>query len=164
MIEFQTHIHRLDHLAMHYLEVPEITVQQLGGLKCGRLICHVNNMLSFQCGLMALGLGRAYISISRKRMKELHLKLGAAVKVALEKDNSAYGTEMPEELQELLNQDLEGKTRFDLLKPGMKRYMLQYVAGVKSTQLRIDRAIMLIENLKCLPVGKETFREMLGKK
>lgn len=53
--------------------------------------------------------------------------------------------------------------RFELLKPGMQRYVLQYVAGVKSSELRIDRAILIIENLKVLKEGKETFREMLGK-
>lgn len=42
---------------------------------------------------MALGFGRTYISISGKRMKELHLKLGDAVTVALEKDESIYGME-----------------------------------------------------------------------
>ena len=163
-VQFTTHVSKLDHLTMYYLEVPAEIVQQLGGFKCGRLLCTVNHNLTFQCGLMALGAGCAYISISTKRMKELHVKQGDKVTVALEKDDSKCGTPMPEELEELLKQDEEGKNRFDLIKPGIQRYVLQYVAAVKSSQLRIERAILLIENLKSLTPGKETFREMLGKK
>ncbi|WP_266203486.1 DUF1905 domain-containing protein [Pontibacter kalidii] len=162
MITFQTHIGLLQHLpGMHYLEVPQEVVQDLGTLNI-RLICKVNNTLNFQCGLMALGEGKAYISISKKRMQQLGVALHDEVTVTLEKDDSQYGTEMPAEMEELLQQDEEGNRRFLLLKPGMQRYMLNHVSAVKSPQLRVDRAITLIENLKELPEGKENFRAMLG--
>ncbi|OKL41263.1 DUF1905 domain-containing protein [Pontibacter flavimaris] len=162
MIQFRTHIGLLQHLpGMHYLEVPQDVVQALGTLNI-RLICTVNGQLKFQCGLMALGEGRAYISISKKRMQQLGVKLHDEVTVMLEKDDSVYGTEVPAEIEELLQQDEEGNRRFLLLKPGMQRYMLHHVSAVKSPQLRVDRAITLIENLKKLPEGKENFRAMLG--
>lgn len=162
MINFRTHIGLLQHLpGMHYLEVPQDVVQALGTLNI-RLICTVNGQLKFQCGLMALGEGRAYISISKKRMQQLGIKLHDEVMVTLEKDDSAYGTEVPAEMEELLEQDEEGNRRFLMLKPGMQRYMLNHVSAVKSPQLRVDRAITLIENLKKLPEGKENFRAMLG--
>lgn len=162
MINFRTHIGLLQHLpGMHYLEVPQDVVQALGTLNI-RLICTVNGQLKFQCGLMALGEGRAYISISKKRMQQLAVKLHDEVTVTLEKDDSTYGTEVPAEMEELLQQDEEGNRRFLLLKPGMQRYMLNHVSAVKNPQLRVDRAITLIENLKKLPEGKENFRAMLG--
>lgn len=162
MIQFKTHIGLLQHLpGMHYLEVPQEVVQQLGTLKI-RLHCTVNQTLTFQCGLMALGEGKAYISISKKRMQQLRLALHDTATVALEKDDSAYGTDMPEELNELLHQDQEGNRRFQLLKPSVQRYVLNHVSAVKSPQLRVDRAITLIENLKTLPEGKANFRAMLG--
>ncbi|SFG71551.1 DUF1905 domain-containing protein [Pontibacter chinhatensis] len=162
MINFRTHIGLLQHLpGMHYLEVPQDVVQALGTLNI-RLFCTVNGQLKFQCGLMALGEGRAYISISKKRMQQLGIKLHDEVTVTLEKDDSTYGTDMPAEMEELLQQDEEGNRRFLLLKPGMQRYMLNHVSAVKSPQLRVDRAITLIENLKKLPEGKENFRAMLG--
>lgn len=162
MINFKTHIGLLTHLpGMHYLEIPQEVVQQLGTLK-QRLHCTVNGKVKFQCGLMALGEGKAYISISKKRMQELGVKLEDTVTVKLEKDDSTYGTEMPAEMEELLRQDEEGNRRFLLLKPSMQRYMLNHVGAVKSVQLRVDRAITLIENLKKLPEGKEDFRAMLG--
>ena len=163
-IKYKTHVNKLPHLlGMHYLEVPQDVVQQLGGKYSVRLLCTINNCLTFQGGLVALGNGSGYISVNNKRLKQLGLKAGTEVWVKLEKDESKYGMEMPEELEELLAQDAAGKKRFDGLTPGRQRYIIHYVSGIKSTQLRIDRAILLIENLKKLPVGKESFREMLGK-
>lgn len=162
-IKFSTHIDKLSYLNTFYLEVPENVVKKIGGIGKQRLICEVNKQLKFQCGLMSLSEGRAYISINSKRMKELGVTKGDTVNVILTEDHSEYGVDVPEELIELFKQDPEGKKRFDLLKPGMQRYILQYVNTVKSVQLRVDRSFFLISNLKRLPQGKETFRQILGK-
>jgi uncharacterized protein YdeI (YjbR/CyaY-like superfamily) len=119
-------------------------------------------MLTFQGGLMALGAGSAYISLNAARMKKLGLKPGDKVRIDLKKDESEFGMTMPDELKELLNQDPEGKRRFDKLTPGKRRYIIHYVNSVKNSQKRIDRAILLITNLKKTTEGKETFRQMLG--
>lgn len=162
-IKFETHIDKLSYLNTSYLEIPAAVVQKIGGIGKQRLLCEVNNQIKFQCGLMSLSEGRAYISINAKRMKELHVGLGDTVTVILTEDTSEYGVEVAEELLELFKQDPEGKKRFDLLKPGMQRYILNHVNLVKSVQLRIDRAFLLISNLKKQPIGKESFKEMLGK-
>ena len=41
--------------------------------------------------------------------------------------------------------------------------MLCYVIQVKSPEARLKRSLMLLENLKNLPVGMEDFRRILGK-
>jgi hypothetical protein len=162
-IRFKTHIDKLSYLKTFYLEVPATIVKKIGGIGKVRLICEVNKALSFQCGLMSLPEGKAYISINSKRMKELGVEQGDFVDVILTEDTSEFGVDVPEELLELFKQDPEGKRRFDLLKPGMQRYILNHVNTVKSPQLRVDRAFMLIHNLKNLTPGKETFKEILGK-
>jgi len=162
-IKFSTHIDKLSYLNTFYLEISANVVKKIGGIGKQRLICEVNKAIKFQCGLMSLSEGRAYISINSKRMKELGVEKGDIVNVILTEDHSEYGVDVPEELTELFKQDPEGKRRFDLLKPGMQRYILNYVNTVKSIQLRVERAFLLISNLKRLPEGKETFREMLGK-
>lgn len=162
-ISFKTHIDKLSYLKTFYLEVPANIVKKIGGIGKVRLICEVNKALSFQCGLVSLPEGKAYISINSKRMKELGVEMGDTVNVILTEDTSEFGIDVPEELTELFKQDPEGKRRFDLLKPGMQRYILNYVNTVKSPQLRVDKAFMLINNLKNLTPGKETFKEILGK-
>lgn len=164
ILEFRTRIYRLERLNnMTYLEISREVVEALGGLN-NRLLCTVNGAITFQCGLMALGEGKAYIGLNAARMKKLGLQFGDEVVVGLQKDESKYGVELPEELAELLRQDEEGNRRFHLLTPGKQRYIIQHAAAVKSSQLRIDRAIAMIENLKSLPLGKEQFRDILGVK
>ncbi|MBA4240222.1 MAG: hypothetical protein C0448_05825 [Sphingobacteriaceae bacterium] len=162
-ISFKTHIDKLSYLKTFYLEIPATIVKKIGGIGKVRLICEVNKALSFQCGLMSLPEGKAYISINSKRMKELGVEMGDNVNVILTEDTSEFGVDVPEELTELFKQDPEGKDRFDLLKPGMQRYILNYVNTVKSPQLRVDKAFTLISNLKNLTPGKETFKDILGK-
>lgn len=162
-ISFKTHIDKLSYLKTFYLEVPAPIVKKIGGIGKVRLLCEVNKQLKFQCGLVSLPEGKAYISINSKRMKELGVVDGDTVDVILTEDRSEYGVEVPEELTELFKQDPEGKRRFDVLKPGMQRYILNHVNTVKNPQLRVDRAFMLITNLKNLTPSKETFREILGK-
>lgn len=164
-IHYYTHISRLTHLnSIHYLEVPKEIINKLGGKLKLRLLCTINNTLNFQCGLVALGKGNAYISINSKRMKALGIKNGDKISVSLQKDESRYGMELPLELAEIFKQDDEGKDRFHALAPGKQRYIIHFVSSVKNSQLRIDRAITLIENLKRLPTGKESFRAILGMK
>lgn len=164
VIEFRTSIYRLKRLNnMTYLEIPREVVEALGSMSM-RLLCTVNGTITYQCGLMALGQGRAYIGINAQRMKKLGLQFGDEVAVKLEKDSSKYGVEVPEEFTELLRQDEEGSRRFHLLTPGMQRYIINHAASAKSSQLRIDRSITMIENLKRQPQGKEEFRDILGVK
>lgn len=157
-------IRKLEHLvSMRYLEIPADIVKKLGGKFNIRLLCTVNDAITFHGGIVALGKGKGYISFNLKRMKEIGVKDGELVDVKLVPDQSKYGMGVPEELKELFKQDKEGKRRFDALSPGKQRYVIHYVSTVKSSQKRVERAILLIENLKKLPVGKESFREMLGK-
>lgn len=164
LIEYKTNIQCLDYLMnVNYIEVFQDTIEQLGGKMNVRLICTINKSIEFQCGLVALGNGSAYITLNQKRMKSLGVKQGDEVLVKLTKDNSEFGMEMPVELSELLKQDEEGERRYLLLPKGKQRYIIYYINTVKSSGLRLERALMLINNLKQLTEGKESFREMLGK-
>ena len=82
-IRFKTHIDKLSYLKTFYLEVPATIVKKIGGIGKVRLICEVNKTLSFQCGLVSLPEGKAYISINSKRMKELGVEQGDTVDVVL---------------------------------------------------------------------------------
>ena len=148
---------------MRYLEVPKKVIQSLGGKLSIRLICTINQKITFQCGLVALGEGKGYITLTKKRMKELGVTEGSKIKVVLKQDASKFGMPMPKELEAVLEQDDEGRLRFEKLTPGKQRYILHYVGTAKDSEIRIERALLLIGNLKTLPFGKESFREMLGK-
>ena len=162
-ITYKSKIYRLEHLVgMHYFEVPPDIIKKLGGTFKMRLHCTINAKLTYQGGLVALGNGSGYVSINMTRLKKLGLKFKDEVTVSLVKDESEYGMVVPEELNELLNQDEEGFRRFKKLTIGKQRYIIYYVNSVKNSQKRIDRAIFLITNLKKTKEGKESFRQILG--
>src|SRR5690349_12475744 len=113
MPAYLTTVQRLPHLInTHFVEVPPEIINQLGGKLKVRLLCTLNGTLTFQCGLVALGNGSAYITLTKKRMQDAGLRFLDQVHVSLELDNSEYGTLMPEELAEVLHQDPQADVRF----------------------------------------------------
>lgn len=163
MISFKTKIFKLQHLAGHYIDIPAAIVKKAGGTGKQRFICTVNKSLTWKCGLVSHGAGKAYILLNKKLMQAGKFKAGLEVNVVLKKDTSQYGMDVPPELKEVFAQDKTGKERFDGLVPGKQRYIIYYINQVKSSDLRIERAVRLISNLKKLPQGKESFVGLLAK-
>jgi hypothetical protein len=162
-IEITTHIGLLTHLpGMHYMFIPAHVIQHFGSGFKKRLIATVNNTIQWQCGLMSLGEGNAYISISKDKMKKAGLENGSTIHLKLEIDDSKYGLPVPEEFNIVIEQDPEAALRFEMLSAGIQRYILTYVGAVKNPDKRIERAILLMRNLVQQQEGQESFREMLG--
>ncbi|MGZ3694169.1 MAG: YdeI/OmpD-associated family protein [Bdellovibrionota bacterium] len=155
---------RLEKFSMFYLEVPPRVIKSLGGKFRIRLVCTLNKKLSFQCGLMALGKGLGYITLAKHRLQALEIAPGGTLSVELRPDPSKFGMTVPKEFSEVLRQDSEGKKRFNKLSPGKQRNMIFFVSGTKNSDLRIERALRIVENLKLLPPGKETVSGIFGKR
>jgi uncharacterized protein YdeI (YjbR/CyaY-like superfamily) len=89
----------------------------------------------------------------------LKLKEGSTIRVHLEKDKSEFGLPFPAELEEVLAQDMAGKDYFFKLTPGRQRNIIYGVSQVKNTDLRIRRAMIMVEHLK-KNKGKIDFRQL----
>ncbi len=168
MISFSSEIYLLEKLKLNYVEIPaEILIQTKSDsdktIYNQRFKIRINDSEIWQAGVVSLGNSKGYITVKSAILKKNHLRLGDEVSVYLEKDESEFGMEVSEELIEVLAQDSEGNRRFDLLPIGKKRYIIYYVNQVKSSDKKIERALMLITNLKRTVIGKEEFRFLLGK-
>ncbi|MFT3743199.1 MAG: YdeI/OmpD-associated family protein [Pyrinomonadaceae bacterium] len=73
---------------------------------------------------------------------------GDMVDVVLVKDESKYGLPMPEEFEEVLNQDPEGDRLFHALGKGKQRSLLYLLSRSKDVDLRIHQALIVVEHLK----------------
>lgn len=162
-VRYRASVEAFSDYPMHYIEVPEKLVAKLGGKFRARLLCTLNGSMTFHCGLNPLGEGRGYITLSRQRLQELAARAGDKVAVELKPDTSKFGMAVPAEFREVLKQDPEAKQRFAGLKPGKQRTLLHHVSGAKSVDLRIERSLRLMENLKRLPAGKETIPALFGR-
>lgn len=167
-IIFETTVDHLTALKLHYLHIPSEVLSKLNnGEEIGkfnqRVIVRVNDNVEWQAGVVALGEGNAYIAISMARMKKLRIERYDNVHISLVKDNSQYGHEFPLELLEVLAQDSEADRRFKSLTPGKQRTLIYYILQAKSSEKRIEKSVLFMQNLKTLLPGKETMRGLFGK-
>lgn len=164
IISFKSLIYHKKDLNMHYVEVSSALLDKLGKFS-QRVWIHINNheKEKWQGGIVALGGGDCYITVSQARMKKFGIHFGEEVEVHLQKDESEFGIEVAPEFLAVLDADPEAKARFDQLKKGFQRYLLYYTIQVKSSEKRVDRAIMLLNNLKRTQPGKENFKDLLRK-
>lgn len=132
----------------HFLLVKKNIVAKLGfDDKYKRVVCTMNGTESFQCALLPWG-DLFYIIVNKKKRDAVGIVAGDMVDVLLVKDESKYGLAMPEEFREVLDQDPEGDSLFHALTAGMQRSILYLVSRPKNIDLRIHRALLIIEHLK----------------
>lgn len=97
---------------------------------------------------MPLGNGDWYVLMNEKLAKKLDIQIGDNVTLEIEKDTSKYGMEIPEELEELLQQDPEGEQHFHSLTPGKQRNLIYIVGNVKNSNSRLNKALAIMHHLK----------------
>jgi uncharacterized protein YdeI (YjbR/CyaY-like superfamily) len=80
--------------------------------------------------------------------KKLNLEEGCLLSASFKIDETEYQFEIPEELSEVLDSDLEANTLFRALSLGNQRGLIYLVTQVKSSEKRIERALKIAEKLK----------------
>ncbi|WP_027392145.1 YdeI/OmpD-associated family protein [Aquimarina latercula] len=89
-----------------------------------------------------------YVMFSQRKQKQLGILLNDYFNIQLLEDTSKYGVEMSEELEAVLQSDPEASDIFESLTAGMKRSLIYYVLQFKNSQTKIDKALIITENLK----------------
>ena len=159
-ISFATTLEKFEaNLWNYHIQVPLSVSQMFLDNDSTRVVCELNGTLNFQCALMPKGDGSYFININKKIRDTLLLKIGSPVRAQLWKDDSEYGLPMPEELNELLLQDEEGNRLFHALTPGKQRNLIFIAGNVKNSDIRIKRAIVIVNHLKLLN-GKIDFKKL----
>lgn len=132
----------------HYFPVPEKAAKKFE-IKNGtrRVVCTANGELTFQCAVLPHNKG-FYIGTNKTIRDTLGITAGDEVALELIPDESKYGVPMPEEFQEVLNQDPKGDRLFHSLTPGMQRSMLFSMGKMKDIDKRIHTGLVLVEHLK----------------
>ncbi len=146
-----------DNVYGHHLIVPEEVVEYFSTKKIKRLICTLKEVHSFPCAFMPKGNGIYFIHINAEVRKICRLRVGSKVLVKLEPDESKYGMPMPEEMEELLKIDDDANKYFHALTKGKQRSLLYIIGKPKSSEIRINKAILITEHLKRMS-GKLNFQ------
>lgn len=134
-------------LAGWYLELPADAHDQLGLPPNSRVLVKLGGEVLHRA-LRSSKNGYAYIGLNGQLVKRHRLLEDGDVPVSLSADNSEFGMDFPEEMQEVLAQDPEGNELFMALKPGEKRGYLHYISSVKASQAKINRALHIMRRLR----------------
>ena len=89
-----------------------------------------------------------YLMFGKQNQKSLGVFPNDYFQLQFFEDTSKYGVEMPEEFDAVLQSDPEAMELFESLTMGKKRGLIYAILRYKSSQTRIDKALILCENLK----------------
>lgn len=104
--------------------------------------------MSYHGALIPKKNGLVSMYFSNEKQKTLGIFMNDYFELQLFEDQSKYGVEMPEELDAVFLSDHEAYTIFEGLTPGRQRSIIYTIKRYKSTQTRVDKALMLTDNLK----------------
>ena len=142
-----------------HIILPEKVAEKFISKNIKRVVCILNGKYEFQCGIMPKGGGIYFININSELRKKLQIPLGTEVDVELKKDDSKYGMPLPEEFKELLKIDDELNEVFHKLTAGKQRSLLHMIGKPKTSNTRLNKAIVISEYLKQVN-GKIDFKQL----
>ncbi|MBW1296274.1 DUF1905 domain-containing protein [Aquimarina litoralis] len=133
-----------------YLKFDADVINKFSKKRATRMICSIDNIVSYRCGLNHLGDGNFYVIVAGKYLEKLQKELGDEVHYTIEEDPDQLGVDMPEVLSVFLEQDLEAKDIFNTITDGKKRSLIYSVIKIKNIdkQIKIITEFLTKEKLK----------------
>jgi hypothetical protein len=126
--------------SMHYIMLDAKTVSTLTKNNNKRVICTLNNAAEFHCAIMPKKEGGSFINIGAALCKKLKIKVGSTITATFKVDKTDY--------QEVLDTDYEASTIFHGLTAGNQRGLMYLISLVKSSDKKIERALIIAERIK----------------
>lgn len=158
--EFESKLFRLDSKVYgHYVEVPHDIADDFHDKKIKRIMANFNKTVEVHCSINSSKDGFKFINLNKDLQKQLRVKPGDSILVSIREDTSKYGMHIPPEFEELLIQDIEGEKHFHRLTPGKQRTLIHMTAQAKSSDIRLRKAITILDYLKQTQ-GKLDFKEL----
>ncbi|WP_350285398.1 YdeI/OmpD-associated family protein [uncultured Croceitalea sp.] len=105
------------------------------------------NQLDFH-GAIQKRNGLHYMMFGKRYQNELGLFPNDEFQLQFFEDTSKYGVEVPEEFEAVMVSDYDAHQIFETLTDGRKRGLIYAIARYKNSQTKIDKTLLLCENLK----------------
>ncbi|MEZ4792456.1 MAG: YdeI/OmpD-associated family protein [Gelidibacter sp.] len=139
-------------LDQYHLQIPNDVGDPFAKTKQNRVKVKATfneNNIEFYAALKKDKTNDCYLMMFGKRyQKELGVFQNDYFEMQLFEDTSKYGVDMPEELDAVFLSDFDAYQIFESLTAGKKRSIIYGITFYKNSQTRIDKALILCENLK----------------
>ncbi len=128
-----------------YLKIDAKIVNQFEHKRSTRVICTLDDNVTYRCGLNHLGDGNFFIIIASKYLTELGKGLDDTVEFTLDIDPDQLGVDMPEVLTVFLAQEADYKAVFERLTNGKKRSLIYTIAKVKNIDRQVNNIMTFLD-------------------
>lgn len=113
------------------------------------------NQAAFALGVQYKKDGARFFVVSHVLRKAAGIRMGDRVEVKF-KLVDPEKVDLPEELEAVLTQDDEGLKAWNTIKPGLQRGIIHFITSTKNIDLRIKRAIQLVDRAKTGTLHSQT--------
>ena len=128
-----------------YLGIPAEEVAKFEQGKATRLVCTIDQKVSYSCGLNHMGDGNFFIIVATRYMKQLKKQIGDIVAFEITEDPNPLGVKIPEALAVLLEQDEAAKAVFDKITDGKKRSLIYSIQKIKDIDKQVQKTLDFLE-------------------
>ncbi|SHI62722.1 YdeI/OmpD-associated family protein [Aquimarina spongiae] len=144
-LAFETHLH-----SGHTFILPDKIAHNFLDQGYKRVIVTIlfdDRSTSFHAAIQKFN-NQYHITFNKANQKKMKIFPSDYFTVELTEDTSKYGVEMPEEFDAVLQSDPEAFEIFESLTDGKKRSLIYFILKIKNSQNRINKALIITENLK----------------
>ncbi len=125
----------------YYLKLDSGIINNFSKKRATRMICTLDDQVSYRCGLNHLGDGNFYVIVAGKYLEQLNKELGEEVNYRIDEDPDQLGVDIPEVLTVFLEQDADSKAIFNKLTDGKKRSLIYSFVKLKDIDKQIRNII-----------------------
>lgn len=159
MISFEEKLGKFDFNHWHYhIPVPDAIAEKMMDETHRRVLIWINDAGPYHMALMKAK-ECWYVLVNQELRKKLKLDEERTFTVNIERDQSEFGHDVPDEFQVLLDQDEAGNDYFRALTPGKQRSLIFIVTTVKNSESRMRKSLAILHHLK-LAKGKLDFKQL----
>lgn len=130
----------------YHFMIPDEVANYFTKGKDRRIVVTYNGKINNHCAIMPSPEG-FFIMLNKGIVKKLQIEQGDLVTIDIEKDTSEYGMPICEEFEAVILGDEEVFAIFQKLTPGKQRNLIHLVNKIKSSDIKIYRAMAIAEYL-----------------
>lgn len=125
----------------YYLKLDSEIINSFSKKRATRMICTLDDQVSYRCGLNHLGDGNFYVIVAGKYLEQLNKELGEEVNYRINEDPDQLGVDIPEVLTVFLEQDSDSKAISNKLTDGKKRSLIYSFVKLKDIDKQVRNII-----------------------